>query len=155
MSILYRIDEKLGTAFAQWNGVVTAEEFLTHAQHLLSDPAWPPAGWLHLTDVRNTTPDASVDEGAIAKIAHLYGEHPKIANLKMAIVATDTFRKAMVFENVLLGYHPSVIVFNSLETACTWLGIDAEHAEQTLAEMRAEARAAAKPGAHPPVRTDS
>lgn len=145
MSILYRIDEELGATFAQWNGVVTADDFLAHAQLLLADPAWPPVDSLHLTDVRNTTPDASVDEALIAKIAHLYGQHPKIANLKMAIVATDTFKKAMVFETVLLGYHPRVIVFNTLETACTWLGIDSERAERTLAGMRAEAHAAANP----------
>ncbi len=142
MTIVYRIDEDQGISFAKWHGVITADEFLAHAQQLLSEPAWPPRKG-NLTDLRFGRLDGSLDEAAIQKMARMYGNHPRIANLKLAIVASESFDKASIFEHTLLQYRPSVIVFNSLDTACAWLGIDTCLAENALAKLKAEpARAA-------------
>ncbi len=137
MTITYQIDQGLGMTFSKWEGLITADEFLAHAQRLLSDPAWPPRGGLHLTDLRFGRLHDSLDTATIEKMARMYGKHPMIVSVKMAIVASEEFTKASVFEHILLQYRPSVIVFNSLDTACTWLGIDTCATEKILANMKA------------------
>jgi hypothetical protein len=136
MSIVYRIDKEEGVSFALWHGVVTAEEFLAHASQLVSDADWPAFRGLHLSDLQTTTLDASIEEGILEKSADLYGRHPKISTLKVAIVANEAFKKAVIFERFFLRYQPSVIVFNNLETACTWLGIRPDRAAEALRSLR-------------------
>lgn len=136
MSIVYRIDKDEGVSFALWDGVVTAEVFLAHANQLVSDADWPARRGLHLTDLQTTTLDASIDESILERSADLYGRHPKISTLKVAIVANEAFKKAVIFERFFLRYQPSVIVFNNLETACTWLGISPDTAAHTLRSLR-------------------
>lgn len=141
MTIAYHTDHDLGVTFSKWEGVITADEFLSHAQQLLSEPGWPPRKG-QLTDLRFGRVDGSLDESAIQKMARMYGNHPRIANLKLAIVASEEFGKASIFEETLLKYRPSVIVFNSLDTACAWLGIDTWAAEKTFAQLKGESHAA-------------
>jgi hypothetical protein len=142
MSIVYRIDQERGIAFVVWNGVVTADEWLAHVRRLLSDADWPPAGRRHLSDLRTATPDASIDEAVMNQAADLFGAHPMIANLKVAIVAGEAFEKAGMFERFLTRHRPFVFVFNTLNPACGWLGIDVTDAERTLQSLRAQSRGA-------------
>ncbi|HVO77104.1 MAG TPA: hypothetical protein VMT60_03880, partial [Candidatus Bathyarchaeia archaeon] len=122
--------------------VVTAEDFLANVRRVSSDPDWPPSGRLHLSDLRNVSADVSIDVGTIKKAVDIYVQKPeRIADLKVAIVASEVFAKAAIFERLMSLYRLSVIVFNSLDTACTWLGIDADEAERTLQEMGAQSRA--------------
>ncbi len=143
MSIRYHIDQNIGITFSRWEGLITADEFLAHAQRLLSDPAWPPRNGLHLTDLRYGRLDASLDEATIENMARMYGTHPMIVSVKMAIVANEEFAKASIFEHILLQYRPSVIVFNSLDTACTWLGLDTSVTENALTKLKTESARAA------------
>ena len=76
--------------------------------------------------------DASIDESVLKQAADLYGAHPKIARVRAAIAAGDAFAKAGVFERLIAPYRPFVFVFNSLNPACGWLGIDAREPERTL-----------------------
>ena len=140
MSIVYRIDQEGGIAFVVWDGVVTADEWLAHARKLLADAAWPPDGRMHLSDLRTATPDVSIDEGVLKRVADLFGTHPKIANLRVAIVAGGAFVKAGIFERFITRHRPFVFVFNTLNPACGWLGIDVADAQHTLASLRARAR---------------
>ena len=140
MSIIYRIDKEQGITFALWHGLVTADEFLAHARKLLSDADWPPHKALHLSDIQTASIDASIDEATLETVANLYGQHPKIAKLTAAVVAGESFEKAVVFQNFIMRYRPSVIVFNTLNTACLWLGIYVDETERTLQSMRAEFR---------------
>ena len=141
MSIVYRIDKEQGLTVVLWEGVVTADDFLAHVRRLSSDADWLPPKRLHLSHLRFTALDASMDAAIIEKAAHLYGNHlEKGVNLKVAIVASEAFKKAVAFERVLLRYGASVVVFNFLENACTWLGIEAEEIERTLRQLRGQAR---------------
>lgn len=62
MSIVYRIDKGKGFTVVLWDGVVTADAFLAHVRRLSSDADWPPSRRLHLSDLRHTALDASMDE---------------------------------------------------------------------------------------------
>ena len=141
MSIVYRIDKAKGLTVVLWEGVVTADDFLAHVRRLTSDADWSPPKRLHLSHLRFTSLDASMDAAIIEKAAHIFGTHLKQGeNMKVAIVAAEAFKKAVAFERVLLRYGASVVVFNFLENACTWLGIEAEEIERLLRHLRGQAR---------------
>lgn len=92
----------MGATLVVWGEVVTADDFLAHVRRLSSDADWPPSSRLHLSDLRMTSLDASLDEAVIEKAANLYGQHRhKIANMRVAVVAGEAFRKAVVFERAL------------------------------------------------------
>jgi hypothetical protein len=82
-----------------------------------------------------------MDEAALEKAADLYGQDPqKIANMKAAIVAGDAFQKAVTFERLITRYGASVIVFNSLATACTWLNLNEGEVKGALQDLRLQLR---------------
>jgi hypothetical protein len=114
MSIVYRIDQERGIVFVVWDGVVIADEWLAHIRRLLADATWPPDGRMHLSDLRTATPDASIDEAVMKEAADLFGTHPKLPNLRVAIVAGDAFVKAGMFERLVTRHRPFVFVFNTL-----------------------------------------
>jgi hypothetical protein len=138
MSIVYRINQERGVAFVVWDGLVTADEWLAHVRRLLADADWPPDRRLHLSDLRTATPDASIDEVVLKQAADLFG--PQVANLRAAIVAGDAFEKAGIFERLITRYRPFVFVFNTLNPACGWLGVDVADAQRILESLRAKAR---------------
>jgi len=145
MGIVYRIDKEKGCTLVRWNGVVSADAFLAHVKRLSSDPDWPPPRRLHLTDLHGTTLDASMEEAVIEKAAQLYGEHQdKVVGMKVAIVAGKAFNKAVIFERVISRYGATAIVFNFLDSACTWLGIDNDEMKRSLQQLRAKARGGKK-----------
>ena len=122
ISIVYRIEREKGYTLVLWVGVVTANQFLTHARRLSSDADWPPPRRLHFSDLRLASLDASMDEAILQTAADLYGQRPdKIANMKVAIVADNAFWKAIEFERIISRYWAFTIVFNALPTACTGL----------------------------------
>jgi hypothetical protein len=136
MSIVYSIEEDRGIAFAVWEGLVTAAEWLTHVRHLVADPKWPPSRALHLSDLRSARLDPSIDKAALSEAALLFGSHQRIDGLKAAIVAGDAYEQARMFEDLIARHRAIVIAFNSLSPACYWLGVDANHAERTLTSLR-------------------
>jgi len=140
MSIVYRIDHERGVAFVVWDGVVTADEWLAHVRRLLTDADWPPGGRMHLTDLRTATVDASIDEAVLKQAADLFGTNPEIENLRVAVVAGDAFVKAGMFERFVRRYRPFVFVFNTLNPACGWLGLDVADAQHALESLRTQAR---------------
>jgi hypothetical protein len=140
MGITYWIDQEKGITFSLWNGVVTAQDFLSHVRSLVADECWPPEGRLQLSDLQYTTVDESIDEAILKEAANLYGTQlDKLAGLRAAVVAGAAFEKTIVFGRLIAPLGPSLFVFNSLETACIWLGIDAGEAESTLRKLRLQA----------------
>ncbi len=143
MSIVYRIDKDRGVAFSVWQGDVTPADFLATLQAELADPDWPPRRRAQLVDLRTYTvlEDAAAVQAAIANAIGIYAEHrDKVARMRMAIVASDAFAQALSFQRLSLPGPLKVIVFNSLPTACAWLGLDMMEAERALEELRSSGR---------------
>ena len=139
MSILYRIDRQIGITYTVWAGLVTAAEFLTHARKLTSDPDWPPYRRLHIADLLNASTDASIDPETLLKAAGIFAEKPEtISNMKAAVVASEIFMKATAFERLMATTQLSIIVFNGLDTACKWLGIDSAETKNALQDLRVQ-----------------
>jgi hypothetical protein len=139
MSIRYSIQKDLGVTFVVWAGVITAQDWLDHIRQLSADADWPPDKRLHLTDLRNASLDASIDEAAIHQASELFGSIPNWANMKVAIVADETFHTAVSFGSEVFKHVPSTIVFNghNLSVACTWLGVDTAKADEIIQSLRA------------------
>ena len=85
MSIVYRIED--GVAFVLWDGLVKADEWLTHVRRLVADPAWPQSRALHLSDLRSADIDESINQAVLTEAAGLFGSHNRIQQLRAAIVA--------------------------------------------------------------------
>lgn len=131
MAIRYCVDPDFGMTFVRWSGLVTASDFLAHTTRLYADSAWPPQKRLHLTDLREARLDGSISEQLLVKIAEIYKRHPGIERFKVAMVASNSFPQAMVFQRALQPA-ASVIVFSEFATACAWLGITRYYAERRL-----------------------
>lgn len=140
MTIIYRIDKERGISLVLWDRTVTGNEFLAHVRRLIADADWPPYHARHLSDLRTAVLDASLDEATLSKAARLYGQHPKITSVKSAIIASESFKKALTFERFISHSVASIIVFYNLETACKWLGIDAITTSSALQALRETAR---------------
>ena len=140
MTIIYHIDKQAGITFVVWDGVVAAEPYMAHVKRLLADPEWPPARGLHLSDLRSTSLDPTIDKAVLEKAVDMFSEHPKIASVRTAIVAHEAFHQALLYERLISPIEPSVIVFHNLDTACMWLGTDSDAAARELNLLRARAR---------------
>lgn len=120
-----------------WTGQVTQDELLAHERRHLSDPAVK-AGASVLIDAERAHFGTTVEE--IKDIADLYGQ--VIGKLKVSrmalLVNKETYDRALVFMKEVEGYGVKVIVFNSLDIACTWLGLDVNVARKQLQALQAQ-----------------
>jgi hypothetical protein len=121
-----------------WTGPVTHEELLAHERRHLSDPSVKP-GAAVLVDAERAHFGTTIDE--VKELANLYGQ--VIGRLKVGrmalLVNRETYERALVFLKEAEGYGVKVIVFNSLDIACTWLGLDVNVARNQLQVLQAEA----------------
>src|SRR5688500_1670154 len=131
MPIVYHIDREKGYSLARWLDVTTAEEFRAHIGRMTADPDWPPRRLLHLVDLRMGSLDRSIDAGVLKEAADAYGRHSlETTRLRCAIVAGVAFHDAIKFERYISPYGTTVIVFNMMDGACTWLGLPVAEVEQ-------------------------
>ena len=120
-----------------WTGQVTHDELLAHERRHLGDPSVKP-GAAVLVDAERAHFGTTVDE--VKELADLYGL--VIGRLKVGrmalLVNKETYERALIFLKEVEGYGVKVIVFNSLDIACTWLGLDAYVARKQLQILQAQ-----------------
>lgn len=120
-----------------WVGHVTQEEILEHERRHLNDSLIQPGASV-LVDAMRASFESTVDE--VKEIAGLYSRvtgRLKVGRMAL-LVNKDAYERALVFLKEVQEYGVNVIVFSSLDIACTWLGINAEIArtELSLLQMR-------------------
>jgi hypothetical protein len=143
MGIAYKIDPEAGVTYVVYDGIVTGEDFIAHTHRLIADPAWPPGRRLHLTDMTTQSAPHTLSPETIRSAADMWAPHTeRIKKLRLAAVANDAFSNAQIFESTMNPHGPTIIVFNTLSTACVWLGIDADRAYEALRNLRQEYRMA-------------
>ena len=120
-----------------WTGQVTHDELLAHERRHLSDPSIK-VGASVLIDAERAQFGTTVEE--VKEVADLYGQ--VIGRLKVGrmalLVNKETYERALVFLKEVEGYGVKVIVFNSLDIACTWLGLDVNVARNQLQILKAQ-----------------
>lgn len=138
MGIKYRAHAEKQIIFVLWKGVVTADEWFEHIQTLISDPLWPSISAM-LVDLHSITNLAAIDEVEIEHAVALFNSVPdSLSNKRVAVVAGNAFWKSRRFGQLISPFGPSVIVFNDLSKACTYLGIKSTDALKELQELRAD-----------------
>jgi hypothetical protein len=141
MGIAYRCDETTGLCVSVWDGDVTTEDRRQHMAALASDPRWGARGLL-LTDLTGISATRRPSAKDVLEAAAEFSEKlaDNVRNAQWAIVAGETFVLAQRFGSYLEEEVRRLIVFNDLDTACRWLGVDAAHARVLIDELRVELR---------------
>ena len=115
----------------RWEGTVTLDELMAHKQQQVFDPSIK-EGASVLSDCTGATFQISPD--AIGKLSAIDNDpdaRKKIARYAF-LVNRDTYDRAQQFSNQVNRDGKSVIIFNSLNVACTWLGIDPLEVREAL-----------------------
>jgi hypothetical protein len=95
------------------------------------DPDWPGKRRLYLNDLRTISAYINIDVISIKKVVAFLRKFPnKMANVKMAMVANKACQISNIFQRLLSKYPLTGAAFNSLDTPCTWLNINAEESER-------------------------
>jgi hypothetical protein len=138
MGIKYRADSEKQIIFVVWNGAVTADVWFEHIDRLIADPLWPSISSM-LVDLHTATDVSSIEEAEIEHAVALFSSVPyPLSKKKVGIVASNAFWKSRRFGDLISRFGPSVIVFNELSTACTYLGINTTEALKALRQLRAD-----------------
>jgi hypothetical protein len=124
MPIGYKVAHGGKLVVEVWTKQITMRDLLVHHDASLNDPAILPdrAEFIDLT--RASGP--RIGETEIAQFVGDYRAHAtKMVNTNIAIVATgEQFDQARIFERLSMPHLVTVVVFNEVDTACTWLGVD-------------------------------
>jgi hypothetical protein len=139
VGIAYRLDKSQGLMTIVWDGKVTGADWRAHLEAVFDDPDWP-IGPRNLTDLR-CADISTITETDREEIVAMYAPHlEKLRGMKSAAVAGDNFEPSTEFESHNEPPGLSLIVFNDLLNACTWLGVDKAVAQATITELRLELR---------------
>ena len=140
MGIAYRVDVASGLIVAVVDGVVTADDFYDCARRQGDDPDWHRAT-RSLTDAASAV-TRSVPNETLDSLAAMYAQmRTDDQSLMAAIVAGQDFEQVSRYGEIRTGLGARTIAFNSIATACTWLGVDLGTTSATIAELRKSLRA--------------
>ncbi len=135
MSIIQKFDEQKRVVFVVWAETVTTEEWFGYISRLVSNQAWSrtPCLLVDLLPVRDTS---SIGNAEIDRATEIFASDSKaLRGKKVAVLARDEFGRARYFGDLVARLGVSLIVFNNLDTACLFLGLDLIYAYQALDEM--------------------
>jgi hypothetical protein len=151
MGIAYRSDDAIGLSVSVWDGEITDDQRRRQMEAVASDPNWG-AGGLLLTDLTGVSTAQRASATQVLEAAAEFSERlaGQVRNAKWAIVASETFVLAQRFGSYLEEEVRRIIVFNDLDAACAWLGVDSADARAIIGELRADLRSAETAARKPP-----
>jgi len=135
MPVKYVVIKDGRLVIERWVGTISHAEAVAHTKARFQDSAIVRDAKA-LVDARAAVfPETSVD--LIHEVSDLHG-HPdnKISlSTYAAVFGSGDFDKAKVWEAQLRQRGVNAIVFNNLEVACIWLGIDPAEAQRQLDQL--------------------
>jgi hypothetical protein len=141
MGIIHTCDPQKSVTFIVWDGTVTPADWRRHIQELAADPGWT-RSQCFLADLQTTTDTSSIGSGQVDIAATALGmEDGLLTGKRSAVVASLEFWRAQRFAEVVTGFGVTSVVFNSVDTACIFLGLDVTDTRQTLERLRVALRA--------------
>src|SRR5689334_65547 len=123
-----------GLCLEAWWGEIDRSELLAHEKHHLAvaKPSLAPRAIVDLTRARF---DVSVGKRQIEELTDLYLQHQNIvAGARVAIVVGSDIDKVRLYEKYAKERSLNVVVFNTIEVACVWLGADAAQVREWMRE---------------------
>jgi hypothetical protein len=141
MSIEYAIKSERGLVLVVWDGRVTTAAWLTHLRRLFADPQYGSCT-LQLTDLRAAKISPKINGPAIGRVIEFVAsQRTLVARKRIAIIAGADWDRPKDFEARVQEYVARAIVFNALDTACSWLGQEAAQVTREIDELRRRIRA--------------
>jgi len=138
MGILYELDTTRRTVFIVWDGIVTPEDWYRNVHELLARPELPVIRRI-LVDSHTVTDSSTIGGSEIEIVTGLLNAQIKtMINKSMAVYADNLFGKAKRAQAAISHLGISIVVFNHLDTACTFLGIQVNETRQILGGVRAK-----------------
>ena len=125
MPVEYTIYENEHYVYAKAIGVLTPEDIVDYVNKLHQEPALK-SGFKELFDVRYISKSEVTIESFQKIIKEAIADNKRNYMNRLAIVvsAIDSFDRAKHYEKSLPADKETVIVFNMLDTAKIWLGMD-------------------------------
>ena len=140
MAITHYSDKQKGITIIVWDGTVVWDDWLEHVQELVIDPHWRSLPRF-IADLRSVTDTSAIQEKELELAAIAIAENRAALAMKTgAVVASDEFWQAQRFGKLIEGFGTSTIVFNTLETACVFLGLDPIETSQSIEQLRSQLR---------------
>ena len=122
-------------AISLWQGEVTHEQWIRNVARVLADPDLPTTS-MHLVDLRSVDATTIGEPEIKDVVGFLQSQGERIKGRRIAIVATSEFNKSILFQRLMGHQFLNTIVFNELQTACTWLNLDAKRMERAIEDLR-------------------
>lgn len=125
MPIEYRIYEDDHYVYAKATGTLTPQEIVDYVNMLHLEPNLKP-GFKELFDVRYISKSEVTIESfqKIIKQAMMDKKRNQMNRLAIVVSKVDSFDRAKHYEKSVSSEKETVIVFNMLDTAKIWLGVD-------------------------------
>jgi hypothetical protein len=124
-----------------WDGQVSGAEWKQNVgKRLDDDPAWP-RGRRRLIDLTTLDPSEITTSDIEVVIAVGRERIHHVAGSRQAVVAVLAWDLAQEFARRSTELGATTIVFDRLEPACAWLGVDPASARPVARQLRAELRA--------------
>jgi hypothetical protein len=140
MGIAYVCKPNRKLAVVVWDGLVTSDAWREHLQRMLIDPNYAPMQ-SQITDLRYSSISPTISDDQIKAMVDLMESQRKNISLsKFAIVAGSEWNKPQLAAFGLKSISVNPIVFNDLETACLWLGVDGEEVGKDIQQLRLKLR---------------
>ena len=125
MPVEYQVYDNGEYIYVKALGTLTAEEIIDYVQKIKTNPEIK-EGYKELFDVRFITESKITIDSFKKIIKEVNADQNRTFRNKLAIVVSklDSFDRAKYYERMIPMEKQNVIVFNTLETAKTWLGGD-------------------------------
>lgn len=125
MPVEYQVLDDGNYVYAKALGILTPKDIIDYVHKTKADPKIK-EGYKELFDVRFITESKVKFESFAKIIKEVVKDEKKTFRNKLAIVVLrlESFGKAKFYETEIPATKQNVIVFNTLETAKTWLGVD-------------------------------
>ena len=140
MGILHSSDLIKGTIYIVWDGEVTWDMWRSQMDTLMADPAWS-VSTRFIADLWTVSDTSTIGAEEIDQAVGIFASNPSALTKKRgAVVAVEQFGKAGRFVKQVSRFGTATVVFNNLDTACMFLGIDVSDTSHALARLRSQLR---------------
>jgi hypothetical protein len=132
MALKYVVINDGKLVIERWAGAVAHAELVSHEKKKLQDEQIA-SGAKVLTDARTARlGETTLD--LVREISDVYGDSDNKTSISAsaAIFGSEDFEKGKVWEAQVRKHGVNAIVFNNLEVACLWLGIDLKETQELL-----------------------
>jgi hypothetical protein len=136
MPVEYVVLNQGALVLEYWTGTISHDEVLAHERRHLSDSSIA-RGASVLVDATSASFETTSE--AVHEVTDLYrrsGEKLRVGKSSV-LVNESAYDRARLYERQATDLGVRVILFNSLEVACVWLGIDATTACTELKKLQA------------------